>query len=266
MQGVVNSIGVRRDAKATGALQILVEDTNRGVASEALMALGMIATDEALATVRRVVSDGPVALRVSAADAALTAVETLSGDEVVAMYDTIRDADLPEHLRTAATYGAIVSRGDAGVPLLVELLGDTESAMVGVALRAARELPGDWQLVAVSEDWCGDAVNTLPVIARLADEAGWQLRVFGRDDNPDLMEGHLTNGRSQSIPVVIAFDEDFNEVGWWGPRPEEIQSWVMAEGLSMSSPERYKVIRRWYARDRGKTTISELLGILSSAA
>ena len=92
------------------------------------------------------------------------------------------------------------------------------------------------------------------------------MRVFGRDDNPDLMDSHLTNGQSRSIPVVIVYDEDFNEVGWWGPRPDEIQSWVMDEGLSMSSPERYKEIRRWYAKDRGRATLSEILGIVGAAA
>jgi len=130
----------------------------------------------------------------------------------------------------------------------------------------ARDVPGGWHLVALSEDWCGDAVNTLPVIARFADEVGWELRVFSRDDNPDLMDGHLANGRSRSIPVVIVYDEHFREVGWWGPRPSEIQAWVMDEGLSMPSPERYKVVRRWYAKDRGKTTLRELLELFADAA
>jgi hypothetical protein len=40
----------------------------------------------------------------------------------------------------------------------------------------------------------------------------------------------------------------------------------MGEGLALSSPERYKVIRRWYARDKGETTIREILGILTEAA
>lgn len=136
----------------------------------------------------------------------------------------------------------------------------------GDVLEEARSLPGGWHLVALSEDWCGDAVNTLPVVARLADEAGWDLRVLGRDDNPDIMDAHLTDGRSRSIPVVIVYDEDFEEVGWWGPRPGEIQRWVLSEGLSMPSPERYKVIRRWYAKDRGRSTLEELLGIVASAA
>jgi hypothetical protein len=130
----------------------------------------------------------------------------------------------------------------------------------------ARAVPGAWRLVALSEDWCGDAVNTLPAVARLAEAAGWDMRVLGRDDNPDLMDAHLTNGRSRSIPVVIVYDEAFREVGWWGPRPGEIQSWVMSEGLAMPSPERYKVVRTWYARDRGRTTLRELLDIFPKAA
>ena len=130
----------------------------------------------------------------------------------------------------------------------------------------ARAIPGTWRLVALTEDWCGDAVNTLPVVARFAEAAGWDLRVLSRDDNPDLMDAHLTNGRSRSIPVVIVYDEDWNEVGWWGPRPDEIQAWVMEEGLSLSSPDRYKAVRRWYAKDRGRTTMQELLEIFGATA
>ena len=130
----------------------------------------------------------------------------------------------------------------------------------------AKELPGGWHLLALSEDWCGDAVNTLPVVSRFAEEAGWSFRVLDRDENLDIMDAHLTNGRSRSIPIVIVYDEDFEEVGWWGPRPGDIQSWVMSEGLSMPSPERYKVVRRWYAKDKGKTVIGELLDIVATAA
>jgi len=133
-------------------------------------------------------------------------------------------------------------------------------------VEAARAMAGRWKLVALSEDWCGDAVNTLPVVARLAEAAGWDLRVLSRDDNPDLMEAHLTNGRSRSIPVVIVYDEQFREVGWWGPRPSELQTWVLSEGLAMPSPERYKVVRRWYAQDKGRTTLAELLEVFPRAA
>lgn len=125
----------------------------------------------------------------------------------------------------------------------------------------AQAVGSGWRLLALSEDWCGDAVNTLPVLARLAETVGWDLRVVGRDANPDLMDAHLTNGRSRSIPVVIVYDEDLDEIGWWGPRPAEIQEWVLGDGLGMPSPERYKVIRGWYARDRGATTLREILAL-----
>jgi hypothetical protein len=142
-----------------------------------------------------------------------------------------------------------------------------EVAEVPAELVAAARASGSvWRLLALSEDWCGDAVNTLPVIARLARDVGWDFRVLSRDASPDLMDAHLTNGRSRSIPVVIVYDEAFREVGWWGPRPEEIQAWILGEGLSMPSPERYKVVRRWYAKDRGRTTVTELLGVLNRAA
>jgi hypothetical protein len=125
----------------------------------------------------------------------------------------------------------------------------------------ARECEGDWHLLAISEDWCGDAVNILPVVARFAAEVGWDLRVLERDENPDLMDAHLTGGRARSIPVVIVYDGDFQEVGWWGPRPEELQRWVKGEGAAMESGDRYRAVRRWYATDKGRTTVAEILQV-----
>jgi hypothetical protein len=75
------------------------------------------------------------------------------------------------------------------------------------------------------------------------------------------MNAHLT-GTSKSIPVVIVYDEESNEIGWWGPRPREIQKWVIDEGLALPKPERYRHIRMWYARDHGAAIISEILSII----
>jgi hypothetical protein len=132
--------------------------------------------------------------------------------------------------------------------------------------RVREAVPGPRHLLALSEDWCGDAVNTLPVVARLVEQVpGLDFRVLSRDENPDLMDAHLT-GTSRSIPVVMVLDEEFNELGWWGPRPGELQAWVLSEGLQMASGERYKVARGWYARDRGLSTIRELCHIMSGEA
>ena len=65
-------------------------------------------------------------------------------------------------------------------------------------LDEARRIPGTWHMLALSEDWCGDAVNLLPVLARLAEQVpGLDLRLLSRDQNPDLMDAHLTGGRSR---------------------------------------------------------------------
>jgi hypothetical protein len=123
-------------------------------------------------------------------------------------------------------------------------------------------LPGMWHLLVLSEDWCGDAVNTLPVVAKLAELApNLDLRVLGRDANPDLMDAHLT-GRSRSIPVVIVLDEAFRERGWWGPRPTVLQRWVSGQGQLLEKTARYREARGWYARDRGRTTLEEVVSLL----
>lgn len=116
------------------------------------------------------------------------------------------------------------------------------------------------RLLALAEDWCGDASNTLPVLARLAEQApGIELRLIRRDEHPEVMDRYLTDG-SRSIPIVIALDDEFREIGHWGPRPSELQRWVMGElGRGRPKSELYPEIRRWYARDRGETTLREVL-------
>jgi hypothetical protein len=114
-------------------------------------------------------------------------------------------------------------------------------------------------LLVLAEDWCGDASNTVPVLARLADAVpGLELRVLRRDEHPAVMDRYLTNG-SRSIPIVIALDEEFAELGHWGPRPTELQSWVMANRQIMPKTELYPQVRRWYARDHGESTLREVL-------
>jgi hypothetical protein len=114
-------------------------------------------------------------------------------------------------------------------------------------------------LLAITEDWCMDTSNTLPFLARIAEAVpGVELRLLLRDANPDVMDRYLTNG-SRSIPVVIVLDENFNEIGKWGPRPSELQAWVLANKDVVPKPERLKEQRRWYISDRGETTVREIL-------
>lgn len=125
------------------------------------------------------------------------------------------------------------------------------------------------RLLVIAEDWCGDASSTIPVVARFADAVpGMELRVLRRDEHPELMDRYLTSG-ARAIPIVIVLDEAWRELGHWGPRPAALQAFVMENRPLIPKAELYPLVRRWYARDRGETTLREVLaaaGLGRSAA
>ena len=128
-------------------------------------------------------------------------------------------------------------------------------------------VPRPTRLLVLAEDWCGDALGTLPALARLAEKVPQlELRVLARDQNLDVMDAHLTRG-ARAIPVVIVLDEDYQELGWWGSRPDPLQRWVTSsEAQQLSKEDRYREIRRWYSRDRGRTALEEITQLLERGA
>lgn len=144
-------------------------------------------------------------------------------------------------------------------------LGARRASVPADVLETLGKLTAPVRLVVLNEDWCLDAVGVVPYISKLAEENRLiELRSFSRDANPDLMNAHLT-GTSRSIPVVIAYDADWNEIGWWGPRPTELQDWVMTAGALMPKPEKYHYMRQWYARDHGATPLREIADMVVKA-
>jgi len=130
---------------------------------------------------------------------------------------------------------------------------------------AAQALTSPLRVLVLLEDWCGDAIHTVPVVLRLVEANPLlALRVLQRDEHEALMDAHLT-GVSRAIPVVIAYDAQGVERGWWGPRPSALEAWVLRDGLDMEKSDRYRAIRTWYARDRGQTTVAEVLQLLQHA-
>jgi hypothetical protein len=90
-------------------------------------------------------------------------------------------------------------------------------------VRVFKSLPQGTRVLVLAEDWCGDVVANLPVLGRLAKEVpALDVRVFYRDQNPDLIERWLNQGKYQSIPVVVFFDQDFREIGHWIERPASV--------------------------------------------
>jgi thiol-disulfide isomerase/thioredoxin len=69
------------------------------------------------------------------------------------------------------------------------------------------------KLLVITEDWCGTSLMYLPRVARLARESpGVEMRIFLRDENPDVMDLFLKRGVYRSIPVFAFFDDDMKEL------------------------------------------------------
>ena len=198
LAGVVNSLGVRREAKAVGALTKLAENRNSGVADEALAALGRIATPEAAQTLRQSVSAGPADARVAAAHACLTCGERLATlgqtAEAAAVYDAVRQADVPKNLRAAAASGAVQARQAAGVPLLAELLKSEEPALFEAAIRISRRLPGN----EVTQALLAQATN--PTATRRAQV----IAALGDRNDPAVLPAVVAAATSDSPAVRLA--------------------------------------------------------------
>ncbi|MFM9960824.1 MAG: HEAT repeat domain-containing protein [Planctomycetaceae bacterium] len=144
--GVLNSIGVRRDANAVEVLTKRLSDKDEEVASAAAVALGRIGNDAAAKSLRPALTSGPAAVRSAAAEGCVLCAEQLlsagKSADAIALYDEVRKADLPKQRIVEATRGAILARKDEGIPLLLEQFRSTDKKMVELALFTAREFPG----------------------------------------------------------------------------------------------------------------------------
>ena len=76
------------------------------------------------------------------------------------------------------------------------------------------------KLLVITEDWCGTSLAYVPAVAKLAaSRPDIEMRIFLRDENPDVMDQFLKRGLYRSIPVFAFFDEDMNEVARFIEQP-----------------------------------------------
>jgi HEAT repeat protein len=144
--GVINSLGVRRDAGAVQLLSGKLKDEDPEVASAAAIALGRVGDGAATEALRRELAIAPAAMRSAVAEGLVLCGESFqaSGDaaEAAKIFDEVRQANVPRQRVLEATRGAILARGAAGIPLLVEQLRSSDKGLFQIALSTARELPG----------------------------------------------------------------------------------------------------------------------------
>ena len=144
--GVINSVAVRRDAKAVDALVQKLKDSDAEVVSSAGAALGRIGGDRAADALEQSLAGATPALRAAAAEGCILCAEGFQAggnrERAVKLCDAVRKADVPKQRILEATRGAILARQSAGVPLLVEQLRSADKAFFAIGLRVARELRG----------------------------------------------------------------------------------------------------------------------------
>jgi HEAT repeat protein len=144
--GVINSIGVRRDAKSVPILIGRLVDSDAGVVSAAAVALGRIGGSPAADALAQSLAAAPPAARDAVAEGCIRCAEKFLAQaqaaEAVKLYDLVRRADVPRPRVLQATRGAILAQGAAGIPLLVEQLQSADKALFALGLGLAREMPG----------------------------------------------------------------------------------------------------------------------------
>ncbi len=117
----------------------------------------------------------------------------------------------------------------------------------------------------LTEGWCGDAAQSLPVINKLSEmNEGIDLRIISRDENDELMNNFLTNG-GKSIPKLIAYNKDTSEVvDTWGPRPSVATKMVHDYKAAHGSldPQFKEDLQVWYNKDKGINIAEDLAKLL----
>lgn len=122
--------------------------------------------------------------------------------------------------------------------------------------------PQAW--LVLTEGWCGDAAQSMPVIHALAVlNPLIRMGILLRDENSQLMDRYLTNGVSRSIPKLIAADPATGaELFTWGPRPAVLQEsfyGMRSEGLPYDMIK--EELQRWYNKDRTVTIQREVAAL-----
>lgn len=119
----------------------------------------------------------------------------------------------------------------------------------------------------ISEGWCGDAAQILPIINKMAEASREiNLRIVLRDENEALMNLFLTNG-GKAIPKLIILDEENNVIADWGPRPEGAKKLIVdykaANGIV---DETAKIeLQKWYLQDKGHSTQNEIMAMMTKS-
>ncbi len=143
---------------------------------------------------------------------------------------------------------------------------DKQTKLSEDTLTKTQKIQKDFTWLVLTESWCGDAAQTLPVINKFAEaNEKIDLKVVLRDENEDLMNQFLTNG-SKSIPKLIVVENETKKVvGSWGPRSEKAAKMVQDYKEKYGKiDDQFKMdLQNWYNADKGEHIEKELLDLIN---
>jgi hypothetical protein len=130
-----------------------------------------------------------------------------------------------DRFNRGTTYQDYRARILAGGGVMRELLEASETALARetIDVEPFRRLAQPLQVLVLSEDWCGDCTDNLPILNRIAEESGkLDVRILSRDENLDVMDRYLKNGEFRSIPLILFLDAAGEVVGAFTERPDSV--------------------------------------------
>ncbi|MEE9348756.1 MAG: thioredoxin family protein [Flavobacteriaceae bacterium] len=134
-------------------------------------------------------------------------------------------------------------------------------------LLTIKETKKDLLFLVLTESWCGDAAQTLPIMYKISEISPQiDFKIILRDANDDLMQRYLTNG-GKSIPKLLIIDKNTNDVlNSWGPRPSIATKMVMnfKKEHGALDAEFKKDLQIWYNKDKGISTQHDLMEIIEN--
>ena len=136
--------------------------------------------------------------------------------------------------------------------LLAAVQATSGHALSGSAVR---------NVLVIAEPWSGDVLYNLPPLLKVAEAAGWEVRIFRRDTYPDLIQPYLKDGLYRSIPVFVFYDADFNELAHWTERPAEATRVIDEESLKLRRRLRAEHEAEWR-----QETLRELFALANTPA
>jgi len=145
--GVVNSLGVRRDAKAAPLIAKLLSNPDPAVVSAAATALGKIGGPEATAALKKALTAAPKESHLAVVNAYLRCADHLvaagKAAEAKAIYKQMWESREPQFVRVAALRGIVAAGGDDAVALVTKALTGPDATLRAIATSFIREMKAD---------------------------------------------------------------------------------------------------------------------------